>query len=206
MNSILPFEEIKSRFDKPVQLEQLGMDRFDEIAQRDPNALMNAALTVWQRYTQKTPGADPAAVRDYVRQHGGNLINAVEALIGKPVIEDISFSRCTIDDPQLSGNLVAYLLVARVYPNEFHIADVSFANPYEPIPPELRNYKFRRFRGLQLLGTVLERAEAYAAGHHCDYMTLTAPADDLVPLFGKFGFVVEDNLATSLAMEKRVAH
>jgi hypothetical protein len=106
----------------------------------------------------------------------------------------------------LDVTLVAYLFVARIFPNEFHIADMSFVNPYEPIPQDLRSYKFRRFRGLQLLGTVLERAEAYAAKHHCDFMTLTAPADDLVPLFGKFGFVVEDHLATSLAMEKRVAH
>ena len=36
-------------------------------------------------------------------------------------------------------NLVAYLLVARVYPNVFHIADMSFVNPYEPISPELRS-------------------------------------------------------------------
>ena len=206
MNSILPFEEIESRFDKPVRLEQLGMDRFEEVAKRDPNGLMNAALTVWQRYARNNPNADPAAVRDYIRQHGGDLLNAVQALVGEPVVRDISFSRCTIDDADLAENLVAYLLVARVYPNEFHIADVSFVNPYEPIPPELRSYKSRRFRGLQLLGTVLQRAEAYAAKHHCDYMTLTAPADDLVPLFGKFGFVVEDDLATSLAMEKKVAH
>lgn len=206
METILPIAEIESRFDKPIHLEQLGMDRFDEIAKRDPNGLMNAALTVWQRYTQRHPEADQAAMRDYIRQHGGDFLTAAQALIGRPIIEDVSFSRCTVEDPQLDENLVAYLLVARVYPNEFHIADMSFINPYEPIPPELRNYKFRRFRGLQLLGTVLERAEAYAAKHHCDYMTLTAPADDLVPLFRKFGFEVEDHLATSLAMEKRVAH
>jgi hypothetical protein len=206
MHSILPFDEIKSRFDKPLHLEQLGMDRFDEVAQRDPNGLVGAALTVWERYLRKHPGTNPGAVRDYIRSRGGDYLHAVQAVIGQPIIHELSFSRSTIDDPELAENLVAYLLVARVYPNEFHIADMSFVNPYEPIPPELRNYKFRRFRGLHLLGTVLERAEAYAAKHHCDYMTLTAPADDLVPLFARHGFAVEDNLATGLAMEKRVAH
>jgi hypothetical protein len=52
---------------------------------------------------------------------------------------------------------------------------------------------------------LLARTEAYAAEHGCDYLTLTAATDDLVPLFGKFGFVVEDGQATSLAMEKRLA-
>ena len=205
MHSILPFEEIESRFDKPVLLEQMGMDRLEEVAKRDPNGLLNAAFTVWQRYERQHPETNSGAVRDYIRQHGGSFLDATQAIIGAPIIRDLSFSRCTVDDPDLDERLAAYLLVARVYPNELHIADMNFVNPYKPISPERRRFKFQRYKGLHLLSTVLARAERYAALHECDYLTLNAVTDDLVPLFGKFGFVVEDNLATSLAMEKKVS-
>jgi hypothetical protein len=55
------------------------------------------------------------------------------------------------------------------------------------------------------MGSLLARVEAYAAEHDCQFLTLNAATDDLVPLFGKFGFTVEDGQATGLAMEKRLA-
>jgi hypothetical protein len=204
VHAILPFAEIESRFDKPVILEQLGMDAFAQVARRDPNGLASMAFTVWQRYLRANPAVGAGAVRDYIRLHGGNFWEGVEAVIGAPVVHDLSYSRCTIDDPALEEPLAAYLFVARVYPNDVHVADMSFANPYLPIPPERRRFKFQRFKGLSLLGTLLARAEAHAAEQGCDYLTLNAATDDLVPLFTKYGFVVEDGQATSLAMEKRV--
>ena len=205
MHSILPFDEIKSRFDKPLRLEQMGMDRYSDVAACDPNGLLSAALTVWQRHVRRNPATDAGAVRDYIRQHGGDFLSAVQAIVGSPVVRDISFSRVTIEDAALDDHLIAYLLVARVYPNEVHIADMSFANPYKPIPPEHRRYKFQKYKGLHLLGSMLARAEKYATDNECAYLTLNAATDDLVPLFAKFGFTVEDGQATSLAMEKKVA-
>ncbi len=204
MHTILPLAEIESRFEKPVRLEQFGKEDFAEIARRDPNGLAGMAVTIWQRYLRKHPMTDFSAPRDYIRQHGGDFLAGVEAVIGEPIIRDLSFSRCTVDDPALEEPLAAYLLVANVYPHEVHIADMNFRNPNLPIPPERRRFKSQRYKGLRLLGTVLARAEAYALAHDCDYVTLTAADDDLVPLFGHFGFEVEDGLATSLAMEKRL--
>jgi hypothetical protein len=204
MNSILPIDEIKGRFDKPLRLEQEGMDRYDDVAARDPNGLLSAALTVWQRHIRRNPTTDAGAARDYIRQHGGDFLGAVQAIIGSPVIRDISYSRVTIDDESIEDRLVAYLLIARVYPNELHIADMNFIDPYKPIRPEHRRYKFQKYKGLRLLGCMLARAEKYAVDHECTYLTLNAATDDLVPLFAKFGFTVEDGQATSLAMEKKV--
>jgi hypothetical protein len=205
MNSILPFGDIKRRFDKPVQLDQKGLDRFGEIAAHDSNGILNTAFTVWQRHVRKNPSTGPDAVREYVQQHGGSFLDAAGAVIGQPIIRDISFSRCTVEDPALDDNLVAYLLVAHVFPNDVHIADVTLVNPYKPIPPKRRKHKFRKYKGLGLLGTVLLRTEDYALANGCDYITLTAAADDLVPLFGKFGFAVEGDEVACLAMEKKVS-
>jgi hypothetical protein len=205
MNSILPLQDIERRFDKPVRLDQMGIDRLGEIAGRDPNAILNTAFTVWQRHVRKNPALKPSAVQDHVRRHGGSFLEAARAVIGEPIIRDISFSRCTVDDPALDDNQVAYLLVAHVYPNDVHIADVNLVNPYKPIPAKRRKHKFRKYKGLGLLGTVLLRTEDYARAHACELITLTAAADDLVPLFGKFGFVVEDDEVASLAMVKKVS-
>lgn len=202
MHAILPLAEIESRFERPVRLEQYGKEDFAEIARHDPNGLASMAVTIWQRYLRKHPTTDFSAPRDYIRGHGGDYLAGVEAVIGESVVHDVSYSRCTVDDPSLDEPLAAYLLIARVYPHEVHIADMNFRNPYQPIPPERRRFKSQRYKGLRLLGTVLGRAEAYALEHDCDYVTLTAADDDLVPLFTRFGFEVEDALATSLAMEK----
>lgn len=205
MKTILPFDAIQSQFDKPVRLEQMGMDRLGDIVRRHPHRILNTAVTVWRRYVEKNPSTNSNAVHDYVRDHGGTFLDAASAVIGEPLIKDVSWSRCTIDDPALADHLVAYLLVARVFPNDVHVADLNLMNPYKPIPPALCRYRFRKYKGLGLLGTVFARVEAYAVAQQCDTITLTADADDLVPLFGKFGYVVEDSEVTSLAMEKKIS-
>jgi hypothetical protein len=204
MKTILPFDEIQKQFDKPIRLEQMGMDQFETIVARHPHRILNTAVTVWRRHLERNPSTNPQAVQDHIRVHGGSFLEAAGAVLGQPIIQDIAFSRCTIDDPALTDHLVAYLLVARVFPNDLHVSDLHLMNPYKPIPPKLRRYRFRKYKGLGLLGTVVARIEAYAAANKCEYITLTADADDLVPLFGKFGFMVEDNEVTSLAMQKKV--
>ena len=205
MNSILPFGEIERRFDKPVQLEQLGIDRIDDIAARDPNGILNTGFTVWHRHVQKNRTTNPEAVRDYLQTHGGTFIDGANADSRLPIIRDISFCAVRIDDPALDDHLVAYMLIALVYPNDMHFADLNLVNPYKPIPAKRREYKFRKYKGLGLLKTVLERAEAYALAQGCEYLTLTAATDDLVPLFTKFGYTVEDNQVATLAMEKKLS-
>ncbi|MBI3837742.1 MAG: hypothetical protein HY288_07385 [Planctomycetia bacterium] len=204
MNSILPIDQIESLFDKPIRVEQMGLDRFGDIAVRDPDGVRKTAFAVWSRHVRKNPSTNPDAVHEHIQKHGGTFLEGASVIVGEPIIKDIAFSRCKIDDPALDNQFVAYLLVARVFPNDLHIADLNLVNPYKPIPPKLRRYKFRKFKGLGLSGTVLARAEAFAVSKQCDYVTLTAADDDLVPLFRRFGFVLEDDEVANLAMEKKV--
>lgn len=204
MHALLPLEEISRRFDKPVHLEQLGIDRLPEIFKRDPDRILNTGFTVWDRYARTNPSVQRTAVREHLHKHGGTFLDAASAIIGEPIIKDICFSRCTVDDASLDYNLVAYLLAAHVYPNNLHLADIILVNPYKPLPIAPTRYKMRRYKGLGLLSTVMSRAEAYAVEQGCDHMTLTADADDVVPLFARFGFLVEEGEVASLAMEKKV--
>ena len=58
---------------------------------------------------------------------------------------------------------------------------------------------------LGTLRTVMKRIDAYAASKNCESITLTAEADDLVPLFSKYGFEVEGDDVASLDMKKTVS-
>jgi len=204
MNTILPFEDIQRRFDKPIRLEQMGLEQLPTIVARHPHRILNTATTVWRRYVERNPTIDPKAVHECAGKNKTTFLDAAGQVLGEPVIKDISFSRCTIDDPALADHLVAYLLVAHVYPNDVHIADLNLMNPYKPIPPHLRRYRFRKYGGLGLLGTLMARIDAYAASNKCEAITLTAEADDLVPLFSKYGFEVEGDDVASLDMKKTV--
>ena len=204
MNPILPIQEIESLFDKPVRVEHMGMDRFSEIVARDSDGILKTAFAVWKRHVRQNPSINPNAVHEHIQKYGGTFFEGASAILGQPIIKDIEFSRCKVDDPNLDNQFVAYLLAAHVFPNNLHLADLNLVNPYKPIPPKLRKYKLRKYKGLGLTATVLAKAEAFANSQQCDYLTLTAAADDLVPMFFKLGFVLEDEDVASLAMEKKV--
>ena len=53
--------------------------------------------------------------------------------------------------------------------------------------------KFRKHKGFGLLPNVIANMQTYAVQKGIEYLTLTAAAGDLVPLFTKHGFKIEDN-------------
>lgn len=210
MHSILPLNEIRSAFDKAVLLQQYGNSDLEKIQAINLHSISGTCLNVWNRIVVAgTPKVYKYALAPYIDEQGigkAGMLQAMNKIIGQPVIQDISWSRCTIDDPTLEDKVVAQLVVARVFPNDLHLVDVHFRNPYKPIPEAKQKYHFRDYEGLGLLPTVMARLEEYARSHSCDYLTLTCAHADLAPLFGKFGFTVETNPLGRMAhaMEKKV--
>jgi hypothetical protein len=126
------------------------------------------------------------------------VIDVMDRLLGAKTISDICFTECTIDGIE---PMVGRLRLAHVYPNDLHIADVRFYNPFKPVPTELEASKYGvSHEGLGMLDTTMERIEAYARKQSMDFLTLTAAMPSLVTKFGKYGFQVED---TSVGKEYR---
>ena len=73
-------------------------------------------------------------------------------------------------------------MLVRVYPNDLHVSDVYFRNPYKPIPKAEQKYYSRKYQGLGLLGAALGRIDDYARTQGCDYLTLTCAHPDLIPV------------------------
>jgi hypothetical protein len=207
MHSIFPIDEVRPHFSSRLQFRQFGLEEYAQIVRFEAQGIGNVGATVWNRMVHaKVHDVDPKALQKYFKQDGKidpEIVFAIGEIIGEPVIKDISYSRCTID-----AQPVAELLLADVYPNDLHWADVHFRDPRRPIrrPPSATVETLRKFKGFGLLGAVVSSIDQYARENGFDYVTLTAAEPSLVPLFESYGFELERNdLAKFLrAMEKRI--
>jgi hypothetical protein len=212
MHEIFPHDEVAAKFAVPLTLRQYGMTELTKAVKYASDSLADLALNVWNRAVQvhKLP-VDPSALGRYYNPMTGRwnllMLSTMEKLFGKPVLRDISFSRCRVADESLADRWVSRLYLGHVFPNDLHIADILFRDPYQPLPEAERRYRFQSHKGLGMLGKTIERIEQYARKQGCDSITLTAATPEHVPLFGKYGFTVEENEGGQMqrAMEKKLA-
>jgi len=185
------------------------MDDYDKIVELKGLAIGGMAIHGWNRIIQvEKLGFDPGGVASYINEYGmcmPEMVEGISRIIGEPFVKDISCTICTVNDGDLEDNEVASLMIARVFPNNVHLIDVMYQNPYKPIPPTERRY-MADHKGLGMLGPTLALIEDYAVSNACQFVTLTAAADHLAPLFEKYGFKLETNFLgkKARAMEKRV--
>jgi hypothetical protein len=216
MNSIhdvLPLAEIQGKFESTLKVEQLGLAEFGKIKQVHADDLSALILNVWNRIVHSGRRVNRWALSDYIVPDPVNVvrvklkaIDVIEGIVKAKLIRDISCIKCTIEIPGDKTQTVAELVVALVFPNDLHIADVKLQDPLLPIAEENRNYPKQEFAGLGLLATTMARAERYAAHIRADFVTLTAAHDYLEPKFAALGYQLEANEMAQNArcMEKRV--
>jgi hypothetical protein len=209
VHSIYPKEQIAGKFGRPLKIAQYGMAEYAEIVRLKPICIGGLAIHNWNRIVQvEKLKVSPRAVSPYIGPDGissPEMIGAIGKIIKEPVIKDISYTSCVLDDESLADNEVASLMLARVYPNNIHLIDVMYQDPYQPIPQSNRRY-IADHKGLGMLGLTLSRIEEYARANGCACVTLTAAADHLVPLFEKYGYALETNYIGNMAraMEKHL--
>ena len=202
MDSLLLKEELQSRFDKPVDIQEYGIADLDRIIKLLPKPMWAIGLNVWGRIVYcGLNEVNIYAIEEYVAAEDPRLFEEIGKIIEQDVIKDIYLLQAQVQDSSLPYATVAQVLAARVYPNDLHFADVTFTNPYRPIAPEKRKFTYQEYEGLGLLGTVIDRIEKEAVSESCYYLTLTAAAIDLVPLFSQYGFTVENSPIAEMGLE-----
>ena len=209
LHEVFPLDELRSRFDAPVKVEQLGLADLDEIYRREPSNMAALGIHAWNRIVNHPDHSnlDPRSLGPYI--NGGDdpsFIGIIQLQIGCDLIYDISYTVCTIEDSALDDKVVARALIADVYPSDLHIGDVYFRNPYKPIPRDERKYKYREYEGLRLLRPFMEGVDSFAAKSEVQFVTLTAATVEHVPLFRTYGFALQlDPIAREArAMQKPV--
>ena len=194
MHSLLLKDDVQPHFSKPIDFQEYGIADLDRIIELVPRSMWAIGLSVWGRIVYcGLNDVEIGAIAEYVITKDPRLCEEIGNIVGEEVIKDIYLLQAQVQDSSLSYTTVAQVLAARVYPNDLHFADVTFTNPYKPIAPEKHRYKYQEYEGLGLLGTVIDRIEKEAVSESCYYITLTAAAIDLVPLFSKYGFTVENS-------------
>jgi hypothetical protein len=194
LGSVLPLGILRERFPN-LTLIELGRKQMPAITALKPQAMHSMGLSIWdQIFSRGRDNVQQDAIAACVDDQDPLLCQRIRNIIGKPVIFDIHYALATlVVDGE--NRTVAETLIAHVYPNEIHVGDIEFSNPYNPIPASERQFEHTHYRGLGLLGNFIERVNTAAKSLGCDRITLTAASRDQLPLFQRHGFTFADTLA-----------
>lgn len=201
LDSVLPKRQIVERFGAELIFEEYGKNDLAAIERREPDCVHGIAASVWNRICFKNwHYVDPLQFAAYFQASNPSLHIAISTLIREEVIRDI-YSATVWRKPKRKSNLVAELMIAWVYRNDLHLADVTFRDPDRPIPAVLRRFTDQHYKGLKLLPTLVDNLHRKAVELGCEQLTLTAAKSDQVALFARYGFSVEDSKSGRAALK-----
>ncbi|WP_108126732.1 hypothetical protein [Saccharospirillum mangrovi] len=201
LSDIFPKESISKKFNSEISIQERGRKNLNEIANLKTGCMVEIGGGAWDRYVQQNPSCDPRALGSFFDDGSPKLYLAMERLTGLKVLKDILYTTAHVIDESLEDTLCAELLLAVTWPNVLRISDVTFINPYGPIPETERQYHYQDYKGLGLFPELLENCEKFCSENDIPEITLSAAYIDLVPFFESYGFMVEDTPAGRAYLE-----
>ena len=173
---------------------ELNLDNIDEIVKKKESSMFELGGVIWDKYIQVTSGVDPMSLAQYFQNGDPYLFREASKIIGHETIENIVYNYAEITDMGVGVNNLKFseLLIAIIHPKILHISDVEFSNPHEPILEEDRKYTFQNFKGLGAFELLITNCIEFSKQEYINRICLTAANIDLVPLFEKYGFTVDD--------------
>ena len=201
LRNLFPLQYVKDKFDKDVAAEEYDLSNIKEFSQKHPHPVLQIGLCIWhQIVTRDLFQVHPQAMANYVEDP--ILYKKIEELLGIKAIFDLYHATLRVCDESLKeDNECCQICLAHTYPNDIVLSDVTFKNPYKPIPKENQRYYYTSHEGLSLLPLLMQRLKEYSLETDKDRILLTAAAVDLVPLFSKYGFEVDGSLIAQMGLE-----
>jgi hypothetical protein len=204
LSEVFPAEALRAKFAQPVMIKHMGRSQLAEISAQKPKSMIEMGGGAWDRYVQANPGCNPLALASYFQREDPKLYLGMERHIQAKVLHDISFTVARVDDETLTNKCAGELLLAVTYPGVLRISDITFADVYKPIPERTRRYQFQDFKGLGLLPALIENCVEYCQDNNIARITLAAADVDLMTLFKRYGFEVEDTPAGRMALQTQI--
>ena len=203
LRTLFPLQLVKDKFDKDVIAEEYDLSTIDIISQKDPHPVLQIGLCVWhQIVTRNLFNVDPRAMALNVDAQDPILYKKIEELLGIQAILDFFYANLRVSDDTLGDdNECCQICFAKTYPNDIVLSDVTFENPYKPIPEDEQKYEYTRYEGLSLLPDLMQHLKDYSTENGIDRILLTAASGDLIPLFKKYGFDVDDSPIAQMALD-----
>lgn len=209
MKELLLTNEIKSKFDKEIltnifhyEHSKKNFSVLGDIIKKEPMTIHGMGMNVWNRIVQlKLKPVEPMALTKEVNESDPNVYRKISKIIGEPIFNEVLYSEAEVNDPALDYKTVNEIMIGHVYPNDIHLADIEFSNPYFPIIKSKRKSENQYYKGLGLLGQQIEKLIEYSNKNNFSYLTLTASSINECELFKKYGFKVEDNIAAQIGLK-----
>ncbi|MBY5818475.1 hypothetical protein HFN60_22950 [Rhizobium leguminosarum] len=198
LDEIFPAAEISEKL-PDAQVSVLGVKDLPEIIRLKGMTMFEMGLTTW--HAAMISGqfeVSPNSLGDLVDRGEPNLLKYVSRALNRKVVFDISYRYATVPgaatmEPKMQ------VLVAHLFPNRLHIADVQLLDPRKPKKNSQLNDD-QSHESLRLFGVLIANAERVAKEVQAEQITLTAANRRLVTTFQKYGFKVEDSGMARQAM------
>lgn len=191
LEEVYPANSLESKFDKSISIDYYGMDDIDEIAKLHPGCLFEIGASAWMHYIESGAKVNSQKLSKYFDEQDPFIFRRVEKVMKRKVIQDIVLVHAHVDDTDLERDICGQLLLARTYPNNLHISDVEFSNPYEPVSKSDQEYSYHNYRSLGLFSELLDNIVNLGKRNNIKKITLSAASNDQIPYFEKHGFNVE---------------
>jgi len=201
LEEVYPVESLKEKFDEEVLIDYYGMGDIAEIAKLEPGCMFEIGANAWMHYIESGAKVNPQKLSRYFDERDPLIYRRVEKVMKRKALQDILLVHAHVDDSSLERDICGQLLLARTYPNNLHISDVEFSNPYEPVSSSEQSYQYHNYRSLGLFSELLENIMQLGKDNKISRITLSAASRDQVPYFEKHGFSMEDTEFASQAYE-----
>lgn len=200
LRDILPKEEMYRLFDGGITFEEYTFKDIDSIKEMKAHILFGLTMYVWNRIVRfNLVEVDPSAVTDYIERKDPDIYRKASSILGADIIKDLYYVKGQIEGASNDSMTVSELLAARIYPNNLHLADISFILPEKT--PSKGDYNDPDLQHEYLLYKLIDNAVRYGKSKGCNYLMLTLKSSHYVKIFSKCGFMLEDPLTETKSVE-----
>lgn len=198
--NLFQIEQFQEFFnDKELILEKYGKNEFQEFCEKFRSKEFQVGLAIWHQIaSRQLENVNPFAIANFISSPPVSLCVEINKIVGKEVINDILYFYGRVNDSSLEFNDFAEILLIVTSNNELLIGDIAFSNPYQRIVKP--RYTYQGFKGLGFLDEFMSIVENYCNEHGIRRCFLTAAALDLVPLFEKYGYKVQEDPMSQFAL------
>lgn len=193
LRDVFPLDEVTQRIGEPVVVSEHDLAAIDAICEIKREGMVDIGSSIGYRAKVLDEALDLEQFANAFNDHDPKLFEYIGHHLHQPALHDVFYANVELADQSAKYRTVAELLIAVAYPNVMHIGDVEFSNPRKPISKRKRTRAFTHYKGLGLLGLLIDNCVAYAGENGLDAICLTPAGHDLVPLFESLGFVRDDN-------------
>ncbi|WP_336034739.1 hypothetical protein [Acinetobacter bereziniae] len=199
--NLFQIEQFQEFFnDKELILEKYGKNEFQEFCEKFRSKEFQVGLSIWHQIaSRQLENVNPYAIANFISSSPVSLCEEINKIVGKEVINDILYFYGRVNDSSLEFNDFAEILLIVTSNNELLIGDIAFSNPYQRIVNP--RYIYQEFKGLGFLGEFMDIVENYCNEQGIRRCFLTAAALDLVPLFEKYGYKVQEDPMSQFALK-----